>query len=79
MKPAYGAIYVALAAAALFGAATPLAKALLGSVSPFMLNGMDAPTQQRHRCARVEVSSTTRTGRGVTMQITTIGIDLAKN
>jgi transposase len=28
---------------------------------------------------RVEVSSTTQTGRGVIMQITTIGIDLAKN
>ncbi|CAB3639715.1 DMT family transporter [Paraburkholderia phenoliruptrix] len=40
MKPAYGAISVALAAAALFGAATPLAKALLGAVSPFMLAGL---------------------------------------
>jgi hypothetical protein len=28
-------------------------------------NGMDAPTRSRHRRARVDVSSTTRTGRGV--------------
>lgn len=40
MKSGYGAISTALAAAALFGAATPLAKALLGSVSPFMLAGL---------------------------------------
>ncbi|NVI08390.1 DMT family transporter, partial [Paraburkholderia youngii] len=40
MKSGYAAIFTALAAAALFGAATPLAKALLGSVSPFMLAGL---------------------------------------
>ncbi|MEX3633649.1 DMT family transporter [Paraburkholderia sp. BR14320] len=40
MRSGYGAIFTALAAAALFGAATPLAKALLGSVSPFMLAGL---------------------------------------
>jgi len=40
VKSGYGAISTALAAAALFGAATPLAKALLGSVSPFMLAGL---------------------------------------
>ncbi|MDR6476190.1 drug/metabolite transporter (DMT)-like permease [Paraburkholderia graminis] len=40
VKSRYSAIMTALAAAALFGAATPLAKALLGSVSPFMLAGL---------------------------------------
>ncbi|MGF6732471.1 drug/metabolite transporter (DMT)-like permease [Paraburkholderia youngii] len=40
VKSGYAAIFTALAAAALFGAATPLAKALLGSVSPFMLAGL---------------------------------------
>lgn len=34
------AIAIALTAAALFGAATPLAKALLGSISPFMVAGL---------------------------------------
>jgi len=34
------AIAIALTAAALFGAATPLAKALLGSMSPFMVAGL---------------------------------------
>lgn len=34
------AILTALAAAALFGAATPLAKALLGSMSPFLVAGL---------------------------------------
>ncbi|MFL6639497.1 MAG: DMT family transporter, partial [Paraburkholderia graminis] len=40
MKSRYNAVFTALTAAALFGAATPLAKALLGSVSPFMLAGL---------------------------------------
>ncbi|WP_410450051.1 DMT family transporter [Paraburkholderia sp. UCT2] len=40
VRSGYGAIFTALIAAALFGAATPLAKALLGSVSPFMLAGL---------------------------------------
>ncbi|MDH6153109.1 drug/metabolite transporter (DMT)-like permease [Paraburkholderia sp. WSM4179] len=40
MRSGYGAIFTALIAAALFGAATPLAKSLLGSVSPFMLAGL---------------------------------------
>lgn len=40
VKSGQGAICVALIAAALFGAATPLAKALLGSVDPFMLAGL---------------------------------------
>ncbi|GAB3627629.1 EamA family transporter [Pandoraea terrae] len=34
------AIFTALLAAALFGAATPLAKTLLGSISPFMVAGL---------------------------------------
>jgi drug/metabolite transporter (DMT)-like permease len=34
------AVILALAAAALFGAATPIAKVLLGTVSPFMLAGL---------------------------------------
>jgi drug/metabolite transporter (DMT)-like permease len=33
-------IFIALAAAALFGAATPVAKVLLGAISPFMLAGL---------------------------------------
>ncbi|HEY6924171.1 MAG TPA: hypothetical protein VI653_11935, partial [Steroidobacteraceae bacterium] len=45
----------------------------------YVSNGMDAPTRQRHRYARVEVSSTTRTRRASAMKITTVGIDLAKN
>jgi len=40
VKSRYNAVFTALTAAALFGAATPLAKALLGSVSPFMLAGL---------------------------------------
>jgi drug/metabolite transporter (DMT)-like permease len=36
----FNPIFMALAAAALFGAATPLAKALLGSMSPFMGAGL---------------------------------------
>src|SRR3569833_780733 len=40
VKSGQGAICVALIAAALFGSATPLAKALLGSVDPFMLAGL---------------------------------------
>jgi len=36
----FNAIFTALAAAALFGAATPLAKALLGSMSAFMVAGL---------------------------------------
>ncbi|MEC5408020.1 DMT family transporter [Paraburkholderia sp. MPAMCS5] len=40
MKTGHSAVFTALAAAALFGAATPLAKALLGAVSPFMLAGL---------------------------------------
>ncbi len=40
MKFRYSAVFTALAAAALFGAATPLAKAMLGAVSPFMLAGL---------------------------------------
>jgi drug/metabolite transporter (DMT)-like permease len=40
VKFGHSAVLTALAAAALFGAATPLAKALLGSGSPFMLAGL---------------------------------------
>ena len=40
MASRFDAIFIALAAAALFGAATPLAKALLGSASPFMVAGL---------------------------------------
>ncbi|QDW54438.1 MULTISPECIES: DMT family transporter [Burkholderia] len=40
MNPRHSAILVALIAAALFGAATPLAKALLGAMSPFMVAGL---------------------------------------
>ncbi|MGS0894447.1 DMT family transporter [Burkholderia stagnalis] len=40
MNPRHTAILVALAAAALFGAATPLAKALIGAMSPFMVAGL---------------------------------------
>src|SRR5580698_567045 len=40
MSPGFSAILTALAAAALFGAATPLAKALLGTMSPFMVAGL---------------------------------------
>ncbi|ALL69743.1 Permease of the drug/metabolite transporter (DMT) superfamily (plasmid) [Paraburkholderia caribensis MBA4] len=40
MNSRSSAIFTALAAAALFGAATPLAKALLGSMSPFLVAGL---------------------------------------
>ncbi|KVU86874.1 hypothetical protein WK75_24310 [Burkholderia ubonensis] len=40
MHSRFNAIVVALTAAALFGAATPLAKALLGAMSPFMVAGL---------------------------------------
>ncbi|RQR63228.1 DMT family transporter [Burkholderia sp. Bp9002] len=40
MHTRFNAIVVALTAAALFGAATPLAKALLGAMSPFMVAGL---------------------------------------
>ncbi|MBR8144757.1 DMT family transporter [Burkholderia sp. AU19243] len=40
MNPRQSAILVALTAAALFGAATPLAKALIGAMSPFMVAGL---------------------------------------
>ncbi|MEX3958343.1 DMT family transporter [Trinickia sp. EG282A] len=40
MNPRFTAILTALVAAALFGAATPLAKALLGSTSAFMVAGL---------------------------------------
>jgi len=40
MNSRLSAVFVALAAAALFGAATPIAKALLGSMSPFMVAGL---------------------------------------
>ncbi|KVQ05521.1 hypothetical protein WJ99_29045 [Burkholderia ubonensis] len=40
MHSRFNAIVVALTAAALFGAATPLAKALLGALSPFMVAGL---------------------------------------
>ncbi|MCG5077681.1 DMT family transporter [Paraburkholderia tagetis] len=40
MNSRINAIVIALTAAALFGAATPLAKALLGSMSPFMVAGL---------------------------------------
>lgn len=40
MNPRHSAILVALTAAALFGAATPLAKALVGAMSPFMVAGL---------------------------------------
>jgi drug/metabolite transporter (DMT)-like permease len=40
MTSRFSAILTALAAAALFGATTPLAKALLGSMSPFMVAGL---------------------------------------
>lgn len=40
MTSRFSAIFVALAAAALFGGATPFAKALLGSLSPFMVAGL---------------------------------------
>src|SRR5258707_7903122 len=40
MNSRFNAIFTALAAAALLGAATPLAKALLGSMSAFMVAGL---------------------------------------
>ena len=40
MNSRLNAVFIALAAAALFGAATPLAKALLGSMSAFMVAGL---------------------------------------
>jgi drug/metabolite transporter (DMT)-like permease len=40
MTTRLGPIFTALAAAALFGGATPLAKALLGSISPFLVAGL---------------------------------------
>ncbi|WP_220800662.1 hypothetical protein, partial [Mitsuaria sp. WAJ17] len=40
-------------------------------------NGMDAPTRRRHRSATVDVSATTRSEGASTMEITTIGLDLA--
>ncbi|WP_175901162.1 DMT family transporter [Burkholderia vietnamiensis] len=40
MNPKRSAILVALTAAILFGAATPLAKALIGTMSPFMVAGL---------------------------------------
>lgn len=40
MHPKRNAILIALAAAALFGAATPLAKALLGTMSAFLVAGL---------------------------------------
>ncbi|MGN6081935.1 EamA family transporter [Trinickia sp.] len=40
MNSKVNAIVIALTAAALFGAATPLAKALLGTMSPFMVAGL---------------------------------------
>lgn len=40
MTSRFNAIFTALAAAALFGAATPLAKAMLGSMSAFMVAGL---------------------------------------
>lgn len=40
MNPRHHAILTALLAAALFGAATPLAKALLGTLTPFMVAGL---------------------------------------
>ncbi len=45
-----------------------------------MVNGMDAPTQYGHRCAKVEIQRqhSNRIGASI-MQITTVGIDLAKN
>ena len=44
------------------------------------LNGMDAPTQYRHQCAKVEVFFMPLKREGAsTMKVTTIGLDLAKN
>ncbi len=40
MNSRLSAVFIALAAAALFGAATPLAKALLGSMSAFIVAGL---------------------------------------
>ncbi len=40
MPTRFNAAFTALLAAALFGATTPLAKALLGSLSPFLLAGL---------------------------------------
>jgi drug/metabolite transporter (DMT)-like permease len=40
MNPRLSAVFLALVAAALFGGATPVAKALLGAVSPFLLAGL---------------------------------------
>ncbi|MDS0860236.1 DMT family transporter [Burkholderia pseudomultivorans] len=40
MNSKFNAVFIALTAAALFGAATPLAKALLGSMSAFMVAGL---------------------------------------
>src|SRR5258705_4549550 len=40
MNSRFSAIFTALAAAALFGAATPVAKVLLGAMSPFMVAGL---------------------------------------
>src|SRR5659263_722128 len=45
------------------------------------LNGMDAPTSNRHRCAKVwGVFNNPRKREGAsTMKVTTIGLDLAKD
>ncbi|MDI7046738.1 EamA family transporter, partial [Escherichia coli] len=40
MNARHNAAFTALLAAALFGATTPLAKTLLGSLSPFMVAGL---------------------------------------
>src|SRR5215467_9472518 len=42
-------------------------------------NGMDPSSPRRHRCARLEVSSTSRQGGGVSMKLIRVGVDLAKN
>jgi hypothetical protein len=58
--------------------ARPLPMAKQGMRRSFS-NGMDAPTRRQQRCVRVEALATTRCERSVTMQISTVGIDLAKN
>lgn len=40
---------------------------------------MAAPTRRRHRSAKVDMSATTRSEGASTMEITAVGLDLAKN
>ena len=44
-----------------------------------LLDGMDAPTSNRHRCAKVEACTPPKREGVSEMMVTTIGLDLAKN